>query len=172
MSNKQENKDNQTKLCTKCQTTKQLEEFYGVKRSHCIECERKEARTRMRVYNDTMRGKASQALQASRKAIKKLYIEVYNDLTLYDVLFAFAMADGECQYCGNPTGDYQLEHIVPLSKGGANTLSNITVACPACNRSKNSKNVLSWHAMNDKISSDNMLAVIERMALRKGVSMC
>lgn len=162
----------QTKLCTKCQTTKQVEEFYGEKRSHCIECEREEARVRMKGYNDTIRGKASQALQSSRKAVKRLDIDVRDDLTLHDVLFAFAMADGECQYCGKPTEDYQLEHIVPLSKGGANTLSNITVACPSCNQSKNNKNVLSWHAMNDRISNDNMLAVIERMALRKGVSMC
>ncbi|MEH7456549.1 HNH endonuclease [Bacillus sp. JJ1127] len=171
MSNKQENKDNQTKLCTKCQATKQLEEFYGVKRSHCIDCEREEARIRMRAYNDTMRGKASQALQASRKAIKKLDIDVYDDLKLIDVIFAFAMADSECQYCRKPTEDYQLEHIVALSKGGRNTLSNITVACPSCNRSKGSKDVLSWHAFNRKIPNENMIAVIERMASRRGISM-
>ncbi|MDZ5609282.1 HNH endonuclease [Bacillus pseudomycoides] len=160
----------QTKLCTRCQTTKQVEEFYGVKRSHCIDCEREEARTRMRAYNDTLRGKASQALQASRKAIKKLGIEVYDDLTLYDVLFAFAIADGECQYCGKPTEDYQLEHIVALSKGGANTLSNLAVACPSCNKSKGNKDVLTWHAFNRKIPNENMLAVIERMASRRGIS--
>ncbi|MEH7457955.1 hypothetical protein V7183_12135 [Bacillus sp. JJ1127] len=92
MSNKQ--KKDETKLCTKCEAIKQVEEFYGAKRSHCIECEREEARGRMKAYNDTLRGKASQALQSSRKAVKRLDIDVCNDLTLRDVLFAFAMADG------------------------------------------------------------------------------
>src|SRR5690606_7707446 len=110
-------------------------------RSHCIACERESARKRMRRYNNTFRGKASRALQDSRRTVKKLReqgVDITDNLTLHDVLFTFAIADGECQYCGEYYADrLQLEHIVPLSAGGANSFYNITAVCGSCNRSKN-----------------------------------
>jgi 5-methylcytosine-specific restriction endonuclease McrA len=56
-----------------------------------------------------------------------------------------------CVYCGVRHGDnyppprvqrkawLEVEHIVPVSRGGTNDLSNLTVACKSCNRSKRSK---------------------------------
>jgi 5-methylcytosine-specific restriction endonuclease McrA len=159
-----------TKLCHKCQSEKPTDQFYNDKRSYCIECERSLANERMKKFNATMRGKASQALASTRKQIRRLGIDVEDDLTLHDVLFTFAMADGECSYCGKKVDDYQLDHIIPLSEGGPNTFSNITVACPSCNSSKHNKNVLEWHAFNKKIPNENILALIERIAVRRGVS--
>lgn len=40
-----------------------------------------------------------------------------------------------CQYCG-ADGANQVEHIVPLARGGANTLGNATLACGPCNARK------------------------------------
>ena len=33
----------------------------------------------------------------------------------------------------------QVDHLVPLSKGGTNTVDNIVLACPACNQKKRDK---------------------------------
>lgn len=43
-----------------------------------------------------------------------------------------------CQYCGRSAPEVVLEvdHIVPLSKGGDNTLSNLVTSCRDCNRGK------------------------------------
>ena len=41
---------------------------------------------------------------------------------------------GRCQYC-NRAGD-TLDHIIPLSKGGARGATNMTLACDACNSDK------------------------------------
>jgi 5-methylcytosine-specific restriction endonuclease McrA len=41
-----------------------------------------------------------------------------------------------CAYCGGP-GGLTLDHRVPLSKGGANGISNFLPACADCNRRKN-----------------------------------
>lgn len=45
---------------------------------------------------------------------------------------------GVCHLCGLlVTGDWQLEHVVPLAMGGAHSYQNTAVSHPACNQSKN-----------------------------------
>ena len=43
-----------------------------------------------------------------------------------------------CQYCGRKTPEVilELEHIIPLSKGGTDELDNLTTSCFECNRGK------------------------------------
>lgn len=41
---------------------------------------------------------------------------------------------GKCQYCKKP--GRTLDHIIPLSKGGARGASNVTLACSDCNNKK------------------------------------
>jgi 5-methylcytosine-specific restriction endonuclease McrA len=38
-----------------------------------------------------------------------------------------------CAYCGKGSLPLQVEHIVPRVRGGSNRLSNLTIACEACN---------------------------------------
>ena len=40
----------------------------------------------------------------------------------------------KCQSCGAEGADLQIDHIVPLSKGGRHELDNLTLLCPRCNR--------------------------------------
>ena len=42
--------------------------------------------------------------------------------------------DHTCAYCGQPGN--QIDHIIPISKGGEDHESNMTVACSTCNASK------------------------------------
>jgi hypothetical protein len=46
-----------------------------------------------------------------------------------------------CTYCGASGNDAELEidHIIPVSKGGSNHISNLTTACKACNMKKSNK---------------------------------
>lgn len=46
-----------------------------------------------------------------------------------------------CQYCGKSAPDVVLEvdHIIPVSKGGDNDISNLITSCFDCNRGKSSK---------------------------------
>jgi 5-methylcytosine-specific restriction endonuclease McrA len=41
-----------------------------------------------------------------------------------------------CAYCGDTDGPHEIDHICPVSRGGSNDPSNLTVACVPCNRSK------------------------------------
>jgi 5-methylcytosine-specific restriction endonuclease McrA len=48
---------------------------------------------------------------------------------------------GCCQYCGVNMGvkSYEMEHILPKSRGGVSSWSNLVVSCPKCNQKKGSK---------------------------------
>ena len=49
-----------------------------------------------------------------------------------------------CAYCG-VDGDLQIEHVIPISKGGEHHLGNIVPACQRCNYSKHTREVQSWY---------------------------
>lgn len=42
----------------------------------------------------------------------------------------------KCKYCGQVGGKLEVDHIIPISKGGTNSLSNLTTSCRKCNRQK------------------------------------
>lgn len=45
-----------------------------------------------------------------------------------------------CFYCGAEcSGDFHVDHFIPLSKGGAHVLTNLRIACASCNLRKNAK---------------------------------
>ena len=43
-----------------------------------------------------------------------------------------------CAYCGKENTPFEVEHIVPRSRGGSNRVSNLTIACHDCNQRKGS----------------------------------
>lgn len=51
----------------------------------------------------------------------------------------FSRDDFTCSYCGARGGKLECDHIVPLSRGGANCPSNLTTACAPCNRVKHAR---------------------------------
>lgn len=52
-------------------------------------------------------------------------------------------ARNRCGYCLSPQhlvmARLEIEHVIPLSKGGSNDPSNLWLACPLCNRYKSDK---------------------------------
>jgi hypothetical protein len=54
-----------------------------------------------------------------------------------------ATAKNRCGYCLSPQylvmARLEIEHIIPLSKGGSNDESNLWLSCPICNRHKSDK---------------------------------
>lgn len=49
-----------------------------------------------------------------------------------------------CAYCGETDRPLEFDHIYPVSKGGSNDPSNLTLACDRCNRSKGDKTLMEW----------------------------
>ncbi|MEG4533941.1 RNA-guided endonuclease IscB [Microcoleus sp. D2_18a_D3] len=49
--------------------------------------------------------------------------------------------DRKCAYCGVTDTPLQVEHIHPKAKGGSNRISNLCLACDACNKKKGTQDV-------------------------------
>ena len=50
---------------------------------------------------------------------------------------------GRCAYC-HKIARLQVEHVVPLSRGGLHRIGNIVPACARCNYSKHTSTVTEW----------------------------
>ena len=56
-----------------------------------------------------------------------------------DVKIAVSARDGgRCRQCGS-TQQLHFDHVIPISRGGANTVANIQLLCGTCNRAKGAK---------------------------------
>lgn len=56
-----------------------------------------------------------------------------------------------CAYCGQVGGILEVDHVIPISKGGTNYNSNLKTACRKCNRQKKDKSVdefILWREKN------------------------
>ena len=42
----------------------------------------------------------------------------------------------KCFYCGKAVSDFEVEHMLPKSKGGSNCIDNLTLSCHDCNEKK------------------------------------
>jgi 5-methylcytosine-specific restriction endonuclease McrA len=56
----------------------------------------------------------------------------------------FAAYGGTCAYCGDPAE--HLDHVVAISRGGADAAHNLLPACAPCNLSKGAKSLAEWAA--------------------------
>jgi 5-methylcytosine-specific restriction endonuclease McrA len=65
------------------------------------------------------------------------------DLTIDEWLEILRLAEGRCFYC-HETRKLEQDHVVPVSRGGAHTKSNIVAACRFCNASKHAKTPAEW----------------------------
>jgi hypothetical protein len=54
-----------------------------------------------------------------------------------------------CIYCGS-VEHLSLDHIIPLSKGGPDIISNQVYACQSCNSSKGEKDIFYWYGLERK----------------------
>lgn len=62
--------------------------------------------------------------------------------TVEDVQAQYERQKGKCFYCGKKVGKkYDVDHVVPIAKGGSNGPENLVIACPSCNRKKRDKDI-------------------------------
>lgn len=51
---------------------------------------------------------------------------------------------GGCAYCGATSGPLQKDCVLPISRGGRYTVTNVVPACRSCNASKCNDEVTGW----------------------------
>lgn len=144
------------KECAKCHVVKPINQFpfrnkqTGTLLSYCIDCER----IRMRQYNNPIR--RLKYLERNRYLVRKWRIEnpeqyirnVHNrrvkikasgkSYTPQEWISLCQKFDNLCLCCGKRL-PITVDHIVPISKGGGNTIDNIQPLCKTCNNKKFTK---------------------------------
>lgn len=75
---------------------------------------------------------------------KRLQREAAGDLTTAQWMAKLADYGWSCAYC---SASYEeMDHVTPISRGGAHTIDNVVPACLPCNRRKSTKPIDTWYA--------------------------
>jgi 5-methylcytosine-specific restriction endonuclease McrA len=149
----------ETDSCTICKKVFPIEQFTKLKsskkgyRRQCYEC----ARVLRKKQYDKYPERAKEYSKAYRKAHPEKcreYTKRHNDkkraATVSTVTYAHIKAQykrqkGKCHWCRVSVWlDYDVDHIVPLDRGGAHAPENIVISCVPCNRKKSNKLPSEW----------------------------
>jgi 5-methylcytosine-specific restriction endonuclease McrA len=57
----------------------------------------------------------------------------------------------KCSYCEAKDTPLEIDHVIPKSRGGSNRVSNLTLACHACNQAKGNKSVQEFLEKKPKV---------------------
>jgi 5-methylcytosine-specific restriction endonuclease McrA len=114
-----------------------------VKKSSKVNSERKKEYQKkyMRDYQQTEHGKAVfRTLVNKRRALRKA-------ATIEEIPYEYVekLRNGTvCPYCSKPIVKVELDHIIPLSKGGKHSVDNLISCCFTCNRQKRNMPLADW----------------------------
>lgn len=129
------------KTCRLCRRSKRASDFLAGKAkrpsSACASCRKARAAQHRRRYYAGLSTDERHTLTQRRRA--KGYGVAHEQYSRTEIFRRWNYA---CCYCG--LWATHLDHVVPLSRGGADTESNMVPACAACNLSKGAKTLAEW----------------------------
>lgn len=80
------------------------------------------------------------AVQVAKKSAAHRRRGATGTFTFFDIMLLFLRQNGRCVYCRRRLArDYQVDHILAVSAGGANDPKNLQLTCPKCNADKSDK---------------------------------
>lgn len=131
------------KECRLCKRVKPADQFLAGKTkrvsSSCSTCRAKAAAQHRRKYYASLPVDKRHTLTQKRRAD-----EYGTEHVEYSRTAILARWLWKCAYCGARAE--HLDHVVPLSRGGADVESNMVPACAPCNLSKGAKTLDEWSA--------------------------
>jgi 5-methylcytosine-specific restriction endonuclease McrA len=129
------------KVCRLCGRGRPATEFLAGKAqkpsSACAACRRKKQQQHIKNFYRSLPPDKRHELTHKRRA--KAYGVEHKAYSRTEIL---ARWRHRCAYCNGVAT--HLDHVQPLSKGGADEESNIVPACAPCNLSKGAKTLAEW----------------------------
>lgn len=111
-------------------------------REHYREYDREyrgENREKIREQQAKARAENRQRFRAYNTNRRAMQLAAGGTYSASDIERLYAEQDGLCRWCSEPLTDgYEIDHVIPLSRGGSNSPENLAVTCSSCNRRKSS----------------------------------
>jgi len=60
---------------------------------------------------------------------------------------ALNRARGKCYYCDEKSDRLEMDHVLPLSRGGRHAIGNVVPACHDCNMFKRAHTLMEWRRL-------------------------
>lgn len=151
------------RACTACGVIKPLDDFHrqasgpAGHRTICKACRRaahranpeptreraRQTRARNPTYMDEWRrANRARVNEYDLRRKRSLVGQTMGHSTDYLALICDDLRLQPCDYCGQPGGE--VDHIVPLTRGGLHHPQNLAPACRACNSSKGNRLLSEW----------------------------
>lgn len=151
-----------------CDCGERVDRRYG-KQVRCPRCDRRhrlalKSASERRLYRvDLEKSRRNSRHAANRR--RALKINAPGSHTADEFVDVLSTFSNRCAYCGGPFADGQvtIDHMVPLSRGGSDNITNIWPACRSCNCSKSDKTTgeyLAWRLANLPDDEDGELFVV------------
>jgi 5-methylcytosine-specific restriction endonuclease McrA len=167
------------KTCTKCGQTKSVELFYkgngykGGYRPRCKSCFNQASKdkkseyylsNRPEILQKVSRYRSENVLEIASKRAKwrslnseKTSLYSYKRRAKFKENGTFLITAKEidklkslnCFACGK-SGQIQIDHIIPIARGGRHSIGNLLPLCSKCNLSKNKKTFMEWRIFKMK----------------------
>lgn len=85
-------------------------------------------------------------LKAARVRRRGREAQAFGTYTWTEVIKLYLAFDRCCAYCAQPTDAPEPDHVVPLSRGGGNSVTNLLPSCQTCNGDKRDLLLDEWAA--------------------------
>lgn len=89
--------------------------------------------------NKKWRSQSKDKIKAIRIRRRKNLLKANGTLDKEKIKERFKYYENKCYYCKQSSNNLQMDHRIPLSRGGSNWPSNIVPSCLKCNSTKGSK---------------------------------
>lgn len=84
-----------------------------------------------------------------------------SDFTLNEWEMCLKHFGKSCAYCGERLRKLEMDHFIPLTKGGLLTKSNVVPACRSCNATKNAQDFFEWYPKQNYYSIERENKILD-----------
>mgnify|MGYP001571670986 CR=1 FL=1 len=101
-----------------------------ISENRCVEC---------RLIQDKSRKHYRHAARDANRRAEKLGLT--GRITREDILQMLDLCNNQCYYCEDHVDQdfFEIDHAIPMIRGGRNDLTNVVIACRSCNERKRHK---------------------------------